>query len=116
MHFLEGHPESPISPTEQRGRRTELCARCETGESQGHDLNTGHHSDRGTFRLTDTYLVPRNTEPRDSKGEEAARPLALGSVPWVTTKQRPDSALTNPRPEESCHVVVTRKGSDSKEE
>lgn len=54
-------------------------------KSQGHDLNAGRHSDHGIFRLTDTYLVPRHTEPRDSKGEEAARPPAHGSVPLVTT-------------------------------
>lgn len=85
-------------------------------KSQGHDLNAGCHSDRGIFCLTGTHLIPRRTEPRDSKGEEAARPPAHGSVPLVTTKQKSDSALTNPRPEESRRVVVTRKGSESKEE
>lgn len=85
-------------------------------KSQGHDLNAGHDSDCGIFCLTGTYLVPHRTEPLDSKGEEAARPPAHGSVPLVTTTQKSDSALTNPRPEESRHVLVTSKGSESKEE
>ena len=84
--------------------------------SQGHELNAGCHPDRGIFHLIRTYLLPRHNEPNDFEGEETARQPAHGSFPLVTTKQRSDSALINPRPKEFRHVVVTRKRRDRQKE